>query len=114
MKREPEVIGRRSAVHGVRDAYRGHVTRAVAVGDLILVALEHGRRRVCLVCLAESGCCGSQGKTPGQRGAALQKFPSSRSFRSHVSLLRRWVNEESPAEGESIRRNEGWGCDDRA
>ena len=66
MKDEPEGIGRRPAAVG--DAYRGDETRAVAVGDLILVALDHWWG---CWCLADRGCCGSQGETTGQRGAAF-------------------------------------------
>ena len=50
-------------------AYRGDETRAVAVGDLILVALDH---RWGVVFLADRGCRGSQGETAGQRGAAFR------------------------------------------
>src|SRR5882762_9384676 len=84
MKDEPEGIGRRPAAVGY--AYRGNETRAVAVGDVILVALDH-----CWRCwrLAHRGCYGSQGETTGQRGAAFKEFPSSRSFRAHGSLLLR-------------------------
>src|SRR5262245_237932 len=78
MKDEPEGVGRRPAAVG--DTHRGDETRALAVGDQILVAFEHfwGRRD-----LADRGCSSSQGETTGQRGAAFQEFPSSRLFRAH-------------------------------
>jgi hypothetical protein len=66
MKDEPEGIGRRPAAVG--DADRGDETRAVAVGDLIFVALDHFWR---CWCLADRGRHGSQGETTGQRGAAF-------------------------------------------
>src|SRR5262245_15445215 len=83
MEDEPEVIGRRPAA--VSYAYRVDETRADAVGDQILVALDHwwGCR-----CLADRGCRCSQ-KTADHRGAAFQEFPSSRSFRIHGCLLRK-------------------------
>src|SRR5262249_3888810 len=84
VKDEPEAIGRRPAAVG--DAYRGDETRPVAVGDLILVAFDHWWRGWCL---AKRGGCSSQGETTGQRCAAFQEFPSSRSLRTHGSLLRR-------------------------
>ncbi len=90
VKNEPEGIGRRPAAVG--DAYRGHELGAVAVGDQLLGALEH--RRGCrylsrYLCLGDRRRDGSQGETAGQRGAALQEFPSTRSFRTHRSLLRK-------------------------
>src|SRR5262245_7972032 len=81
MKDESEVIGRRPAA--VSYAYRVDETRADAVGDQILVALNHcwGCR-----CLADRGCrCPQQ--TADQCGAAFQEFSSTRSFRIHESLL---------------------------
>src|SRR5262245_61254693 len=86
MKREPEGIRRRPAA--VRDADRRYMLGAIAVGDLTIVVAPDHRRR----CrgLAEGGCYASQGETTGQRGTAFQKIPSSRSFRTHRSLLRRW------------------------
>ena len=89
MKHEPEAIGRRPAAHGVGYAYRSNETRAIAVGDLILVALDHSWGCWRCRCLADRGCHGSQGETTGQRGTASKEFPSSRSFRTHRSLLRR-------------------------
>src|SRR5687768_943407 len=82
MKVEPEGIRRRPTAVG--DADRRDETRAVAVGDLILVALDHWWR---WWCLGERRCCGSQGETTGQRGTAFEEFSSSRSFRVHASLL---------------------------
>src|SRR5262245_64804847 len=75
MKREPPVIGRRPAAVWYAD--RGDVTRAFAVGDLILGLLGHRRRRRGL---AERGRCGSQGEPTRQGRSAFQEFPSSRSF----------------------------------
>src|SRR5687768_85233 len=80
MEVEAERIRRRPAA--VSDAHRGDETRAFAVGDLILVALDH-RWRVRR--LADRGCCSSQGETTGQRGAAFQEVPSRRSFRVHLA-----------------------------
>src|SRR5262245_57092794 len=79
MEDEPEVIGRRPAAVGY--AYRVDETRSDAVGDQILVALDHcwGCR-----CLADRGCRCSQ-QTADQCGAAFQKFSSTRSFRIHES-----------------------------
>src|SRR5215510_4991400 len=81
MEDEPEVIGRRPAAVGY--AYRVHETRADAVGDQILVALDHwwGRR-----CLADRGGRCSQ-QTADQCRAAFQEFSSTRLFRTHESLL---------------------------
>src|SRR5206468_7271171 len=75
-------------------AYRGDETRADAVGDQILVALDHwwGCR-----CLADRGRRYSQ-QTADQRGAAFQEFSSSRSFRTHGSLLRMSLAENRVAE----------------
>ena len=90
VKREPPGVGRWPAA--VSDAYGGDVTRSVAVGNLVLALLDHRRRVVCLAafgCLAVRGGCGSQGETTGERSAAFEEFPSSRSFRRHGSLLRR-------------------------
>src|SRR5262245_2868776 len=87
MKDEAEVIGRRPSAMG--DADRGDEPRAVAVGDLIRFALDHGWGCWCCWRLADRRCDGSQGKTTGQRGAAFQEFPSKRSFRANGSLLRR-------------------------
>src|SRR5215510_10072147 len=81
MKDEPEVIGRRPAAVGY--AYRFDERRAVAVGDLILVALSHWWG---CGCLADRGCRCSQ-QTANQCGAAFQEFSSTRSFRTHESLL---------------------------
>src|SRR5262245_43083066 len=91
MKDEPEVIGRRPAAVGY--AYRVDKTRADAVGDQILVALDHwGGCR----CLTDRGCRCSQ-QTANQRGA-FQEFSSTRSFRTHGSLLRMSLAENRIAE----------------
>src|SRR6185295_7197359 len=82
MKCQPEVIRRRPAAVG--DADRLHMLGAIAVGDLtIAVASDHGRGGLCRRFLAERGCCGSQGETTCQRGAAPEELPSSTSFRTH-------------------------------
>src|SRR5215212_685783 len=88
MKHEPERIGRRPSAVG--NAYGGHETGAVAVRDQLLVAPDHWRRRGCLTgcrCLASGRRYRSQRQATGERGAALEEFPSALSFRTHRSLL---------------------------
>ena len=85
VKRQPEGIGRRSAVG--RFAQRGHETGAFAIGDQLLDSffsgLRRGRRcRGRCRRLRARGPYGCRSRT-GHRGATRQELPSTRLFRIH-------------------------------
>src|SRR5881296_2214229 len=79
VKRQAELIGRRSLGHGY--AHRCHVMRAFAIGDLILQGTLYRGRCWCL------SACGLNRTHGRRRGATLQKFSTTGFFRVHGSLL---------------------------
>src|SRR6185503_14940974 len=108
MKHEAEGVGGRPTA--VRYPYGGHEMGAIAIGNQILVAPDH-RWVIVIWCLCSgSRCLGarrrycSQRQTASQRGAALEEFPSIKSFRTHRPLLRKW---ESLPAVESIQPSRG-------
>ena len=93
VKRQSEGIGRHP--FGDRDAYRGHETGALAVGDQLLRQLlgvlrrRLVSRRLGARCLAARGPCRSQ-RQACQRDTLFQEPPAIASCRIHGSLLRRF------------------------
>ena len=88
MKHEAEGIGRRPSA--VRNAHRSDEMGPLAVCDQLLAAPDHLRGRwFRRWCLASRRRYRSQRQTTSQRGAALEEFPSIKSFRTHRSLLRK-------------------------
>src|SRR6059036_3162218 len=77
VKRQAELIGRRSLEHGY--AHRCHVMRAFAIGDLILQGTLYRGRCWCL------SACGLNRTHGRRRGATLQKFSTTGFFRVHGS-----------------------------